>query len=56
MPDDLAVFFLAQDEQPAATVMKRLMDFIGAARQTLDFAVYDMRLSDSLRTNSQLQR
>ena len=49
MPDNLAVFFLAQDEQPAATVMKRLTDFISAARQALDFAVYDMRLSDPLK-------
>ena len=49
MPDNLAVFFLAQDEQPAAAVMNRLTDFIGAARQTLDFAFYDMRLSDPLK-------
>jgi hypothetical protein len=26
-----------------------LTGFIGAARQTLDFAVYDMRFSDALR-------
>ena len=39
MPDDLAVFFLAQDEQSAESVMGRLTTFIGAAQQTLDFAV-----------------
>ena len=49
MPDELAVFFLAQDEQPAETVMGRLTNFIGAAQRTLDFAVYDMRLSDPLK-------
>ncbi len=49
MPDDLAVFFLAQDEQSAETVMNRLTDFITAAQRTLDFAVYDMRLSDPLK-------
>jgi phosphatidylserine/phosphatidylglycerophosphate/cardiolipin synthase-like enzyme len=47
--DELAVFFLAQDEQSAETVMGRLTNFIGAAQRTLDFAVYDMRLSDSLK-------
>lgn len=30
--------------------MKRLTDFIQAAQHTLDFAVYDMRLSESLKT------
>src|SRR5438105_12980109 len=30
--------------------MARLTAFIGAATQTLDFALYDMRLSDPLRT------
>ncbi|MEO8044569.1 MAG: phosphatidylserine/phosphatidylglycerophosphate/cardiolipin synthase family protein [Spartobacteria bacterium] len=49
MSDQLAVFFLAQDEQPAASVMQRLTEFIGTARQSLDFALYDMRLGDSLR-------
>src|SRR3954452_3272069 len=29
--------------------MSRLTNFIGAAQQTLDFAVYDMRLSDPLK-------
>lgn len=49
MPDDLAVFLLSQDEQSAETVMARLTNFIGAAQHTLDFAVYDMRLSDPLK-------
>src|SRR6201984_623090 len=47
--DSLSVFFLAQGEQSAASVMTRLTTFIGAAKQSLDFAVYDMRLSDSLK-------
>jgi phosphatidylserine/phosphatidylglycerophosphate/cardiolipin synthase-like enzyme len=45
----LSVFFLAQDEQPADAVMARLTAFIRAATQTLDFALYDMRLSAPLR-------
>jgi PLD-like domain len=49
-PDNLAVFFLAQDEQSAASVMTRLTDFIGAATQSLDFALYDMRLSEPLKS------
>jgi phosphatidylserine/phosphatidylglycerophosphate/cardiolipin synthase-like enzyme len=48
-PDNLAVFFLAQDEQSAVSVMTRLTDFIGAAAQSLDFALYDMRLSEPLK-------
>src|ERR1043166_6544516 len=47
--DNISVFFLAQDEQSADTVMARLSAFIGAAQQTLDFAVYDMRFGESLR-------
>jgi phosphatidylserine/phosphatidylglycerophosphate/cardiolipin synthase-like enzyme len=47
--DTLSVFFLAQGEQSADSVMARLTSFIRAARQTVDFAVYDMRLSDSLK-------
>jgi phosphatidylserine/phosphatidylglycerophosphate/cardiolipin synthase-like enzyme len=47
--DNLSVFFLAQGEQSADAVMARLNTFIRAAKETLDFAVYDMRFSDSLR-------
>ncbi len=47
--DNLSVFFLAQDEQPADAVMARLTAFIRGAQRTLDFAVYDMRFSESLR-------
>jgi len=47
--DTLSVFFLAQGEQPADAVMARLIAFIRAATRTLDFAVYDMRLSDPLK-------
>ena len=48
--DNLSVFFLADGEQSGDEVMARLTAFISAARQSLDFAVYDMRFSDSLRT------
>ena len=47
--DSLSVFFLAQGEQTADSVMSRLAIFIRAAKQTLDFAIYDMRLSDPLK-------
>ena len=47
--DDLSVFFLAEGEQSAEDVMARLTTFIRAAKQTLAFAIYDMRFSDSLR-------
>jgi phosphatidylserine/phosphatidylglycerophosphate/cardiolipin synthase-like enzyme len=47
--DNLFVFFLAQSEQSADAVMARLTAFLRAARQSLDLALYDMRLSDSLR-------
>jgi phosphatidylserine/phosphatidylglycerophosphate/cardiolipin synthase-like enzyme len=49
--DNVSVFFLAQDEQSAADVMARLTAFIGDAKQTLDFAVYDMRFSDPLKAS-----
>jgi phosphatidylserine/phosphatidylglycerophosphate/cardiolipin synthase-like enzyme len=47
--DTLSVFFLAEGEQTADTVMARLVAFISAAQQSLDFAVYDMRLSGPLK-------
>jgi phosphatidylserine/phosphatidylglycerophosphate/cardiolipin synthase-like enzyme len=47
--DNLSVFFLAEGEQSAGDVMARLVAFIRGAKQTLDFAIYDMRFSDSLR-------
>lgn len=47
--DTLFVYFLAQGEQTADAVMTRLTAFIGAATRTLDFALYDMRLSDPLK-------
>ena len=47
--DNLSVFFLAEGEQSGDEVMARLTTFIRAARQNLDFAVYDMRFSDRLR-------
>jgi phosphatidylserine/phosphatidylglycerophosphate/cardiolipin synthase-like enzyme len=49
-PDLLSVFFLAQGEQTAESVMARLTGFIAGAQQTLDFAVYDMRFTDELKT------
>jgi phosphatidylserine/phosphatidylglycerophosphate/cardiolipin synthase-like enzyme len=47
--DSLSVFFLAEGEQTADSVMARLAAFIRAATQTLDIAVYDMRFSERLR-------
>jgi len=47
--DTLSAFFLAQGEQSADVVMARLTAFIRSAKESLDFAVYDMRLSDSLK-------
>jgi len=47
--DTLSVFFLAQGEQSAGSVMERLTAFVRAATRTLDLAVYDMRLSDPLK-------
>ena len=49
--DNLSVFFLAEGEQSAADVMARLTTFIRAARQSLDFAMYDMRFSDPLKAS-----
>ena len=45
----LSVFFLAEGEQTADAVMTRLTDFIHAAKQSLDFALYDMRLGEPLK-------
>jgi len=47
--DSVSVFFLAQGEQSAASVMDRLVAFVRSATRSLDFAVYDMRLSDPLK-------
>ena len=47
--DNLSVFFLAEGEQSGSHVMARLTTFIRAAKQTLAFAIYDMRFSDPLR-------
>ena len=47
--DSLSLFFLAQDEQTAGAVMDRMVAFIREARSSLDFAIYDMRLSDPLK-------
>src|SRR5207248_4479033 len=47
--DTLSVFFLAQGEQSAASVMDRLAAFVRGATRSLDLAVYDMRLSDPLK-------
>jgi phosphatidylserine/phosphatidylglycerophosphate/cardiolipin synthase-like enzyme len=47
--DDVSVFFLAEREQSTDEVMTRLTAFINGAKQTLDFAIYDMRFTDQLR-------
>src|SRR5881392_4265510 len=49
--DNVSVFFLAEGEQPADEVMARLTTFLRAAKQTLDFAIYDMRFSDPLKAS-----
>src|SRR6266705_269310 len=49
--DQLSVFFLAEGEQQPDAVMTRLTDFIGLARASLDFALYDMRFSDMLKNH-----
>ena len=49
--DNVSVFFLAEGEQPADEVMARLTSFIRAAKQTLDFAIFDMRFSDPLKAS-----
>ncbi|HEY7000670.1 MAG TPA: phosphatidylserine/phosphatidylglycerophosphate/cardiolipin synthase family protein [Candidatus Udaeobacter sp.] len=46
--DNLSVFFLTEGEQSGDDVMARLTTFIRAAKQSLDFAIYDMRFSDPL--------
>jgi len=43
------VFFLAEGEQSGDEVMARLTAFIRSAKESLAFAVYDMRFSDPLR-------
>ena len=47
--DQLAFFFLTEGEQTAEAVMARLATFLGGAKRSLNFAFYDMRLSDSLK-------
>lgn len=48
--DQLAVFFLAEGEQSAESVMAHLAEFIRGAERSLDFAIYDMRFSDDLKS------
>src|SRR3954463_7927649 len=47
--DTLSVFFLAEGEQSAQSVLARLTSFISSAQSSLEFAVYDMRLDDALK-------
>src|SRR5262245_14517629 len=47
--DQISVFFLAEGEQSASEVMDRLSNFLGQASESLDLAVYDMRLDEPLR-------
>jgi len=49
LADQLSVFFLSEGEQSATEVMTRLTNFLSQARQSLDFAAYDMRLDPTLR-------
>jgi phosphatidylserine/phosphatidylglycerophosphate/cardiolipin synthase-like enzyme len=48
--DQLSIYFLSEGDQSAAEVMTCLTNFLGEARESLDFAVYDMRLDDALRS------
>jgi phosphatidylserine/phosphatidylglycerophosphate/cardiolipin synthase-like enzyme len=50
LSDRLSVFFLAQGEQTAESVMARLTEFIRGAQRSLDFAIYDMRFSEGLKS------
>jgi phosphatidylserine/phosphatidylglycerophosphate/cardiolipin synthase-like enzyme len=49
-PDEITVHFLAQGEQTGQQIAGLLVDFIAGARQSLDVAVYDFRLSPPLLT------
>ena len=46
----LSAFFLAEGEQTADAVMGRLTAFLRGAQESLDFAIYDMRFSDALKS------
>ncbi|MDQ6656385.1 MAG: phosphatidylserine/phosphatidylglycerophosphate/cardiolipin synthase family protein [Verrucomicrobiota bacterium] len=46
--DSLSVFFLSQDDQTAEAVLARLISYIAAAKESLDFALYDLRLDEPL--------
>ncbi len=47
-PDELDVHFLKEGGQAAASVVNLLVDFVSAAQQSLDIALYDCRLSAPL--------
>src|SRR5690348_15445470 len=47
---DIVPTFLAEHEQPAVEIATRLAEFISGAQQSLDFALYDFRLSGPLKT------
>lgn len=49
MGDTLSVAFLAQGQQAETAVASQLAQFISQAHLTLDFALYDFRLSDPSR-------
>jgi phosphatidylserine/phosphatidylglycerophosphate/cardiolipin synthase-like enzyme len=46
MPDDIEVTFLFDGGQPASQTADRLLSFLGAARSSLDIAVYDAHFDD----------
>ncbi len=46
---EFSVFYLAEGEQDADAVMARLTAYLRGAKASLDFALYDMRLSDPLK-------
>ena len=46
MAEPIEIMFLTEGGQPARAVSSRLLDFIGAARVSLDIAVYDAHFDD----------
>jgi len=48
--DQLSVYLLSEGEQKSDEVMARLVNFILQANRSLDFALYDMRLSEALKS------
>jgi phosphatidylserine/phosphatidylglycerophosphate/cardiolipin synthase-like enzyme len=48
MGAELETFVLSDGKQPAAEFLDRLVAFLGAARSSLEIAIYDLRLPDDM--------